>query len=60
MLARHGVIVGRDDREFVRETTALYDDIVDRDWLADRVLLAGLSAADRLRVEQHRAALAKD
>jgi hypothetical protein len=31
MLARHGIIVGRDDREFVRETTALYDDLVDRD-----------------------------
>jgi hypothetical protein len=34
MLARNGVIVGRDDRALVAESAALYDDLVDIDALA--------------------------
>jgi hypothetical protein len=54
MLARHGVIVSRDDREFIREVEALYDDVVDTETLRDAVFLSSLGKAERLHVEQHR------
>jgi hypothetical protein len=60
MLARHGVIVGRDDREFVAQVGALYDDLVDVDVLADMVLLSSLPPDERWRVEQHRRRLERD
>jgi hypothetical protein len=52
MLARHGVIVNRDDREFIREVKALYD--VDTDVLRDRVMLSSLPDDERNRVLTHR------
>jgi hypothetical protein len=60
MLAPHGIIVGRDDREFVAEVAALYDDLVDPDVVADMVLLSSLPPDERWRVEQHRRRLERD
>ena len=58
MLGPHGIIIGRDDSEFVAQVEALYD--VDGDVLADRVLLSSLSPDERWRVEQHRRRLERD
>jgi hypothetical protein len=60
MLGPHGIIVGYDDREFLREVAALYDDIVDMDALRDMVLLSSLPVDERQRIEQHRARLDRD
>jgi hypothetical protein len=62
MLARHGIIVGcrSDDKQFLAEVEALYDDIVDVDALRDMVLLSSLPPDERWRVEQHRRRLERD
>lgn len=57
MLARHGVIVSRDDRELLAEVEALHD--VDMDALRDAVFLSSLPQDERWHVEQHRRQLAR-